>query len=162
MRPWLVLAGGAAVYAAATAWGAARWPEDAVPLHFDASGAVDRVGSRTEAVTSLTVLGAVMLVLGAGLVLLALRGPLTAFNFPNRSHWLTAERLPRLRRMLATDVAVVIGATLVFLALLPLWTTLAVESGAAPSPLLFWGPTAGFLLAVLAWGVRSARRYRAG
>ena len=162
MRAWLTLAAGAAVYAAALAWAAGRLPPDGVPMHFGAGGAADGFGSRGAALTAMVLVGAGLLALGAGLVLLIHRGPLESVNLPHREHWLTEERRPRLRRMLGVDMAVLIGGTLAYLSIIPVSTALAAAApDRAVAPAALWTPTAVYLLGVLARVVWMARyRYR--
>ncbi len=162
MRAWLTLGAGAAVYAAAVVWAAGRLPPDGVPLHFDAAGAADRLGSRGAALTAMGLVGVGMLALGAGLVLLIHRGPLRSMNLPHREYWLTEERRPRLRRMLALDMAVIMGGTLAYLSFIPVSTALAAAApDRAVPPVVLWTPTAVYFPAVLALVVWIARyRYR--
>lgn len=162
MRPWAALGASSVWYALATAWAATRLPPDGVPLQFDASGAENRVGARSEALTISVVPGVLVLGLGVGLVLLARYGPLTAMNIPHKSYWLTEEREPEVRRMLAADISLIMSATLVFLSLIPLWIVLGAEAGGdALSPLLFGAPIGAYVAGLLIWSVWFGRyRYR--
>lgn len=162
MRAWAALAAGGVLYAAAVLWSVPRLPRNGVPLHFDADGTADRFGSRAEALTAQVLIGVVMLGLGVGVVCLVRWGPLTLVNVPHKTYWTSAERRPRLRRMLALDVGVLMGATLAAMALLPVATVAALGSdpvGLPPSVL--WSVVGGYVLAVLLWCGWSGRyRYR--
>ena len=158
MRPWLYLFAGGVLYAVAVGWAAAVLPPSGVVLHFGAGGAADRFGTRADAVTLMAALGGFLLGVGALVVLLARRGSLSLFNVPNKDYWMAPERRPRLRRMLANDVARVLGGTLVFLVVVPIWTVMG--TGAAErsvTPVLFWVPLAGFGAALLVWAGSSMR-----
>jgi hypothetical protein len=143
MRAWAaLLASSSVLYALVTAWAATQLPPDGMPLHFDAGGTADRLGSRSEAMTTSAVLGVVMLGLGVGLVLLARYGPLRAMNIPHKPCWLAEYREPEVRRMRPGGMALIISAPLVFLSLIPLWTVLGAKAhGDALAPLLFGAPS---------------------
>jgi hypothetical protein len=162
MRAWAALAIGGVLHAIVTAWAVSRLPPDGVPLQFGSDGTANRVGARSEVLMISAVPGVVVLGLGIGLVLLARYGPLRALNIPHRAYWLAEGRQPEVRRMLATDMALVMGATLVFLSLIPLWIVLGAEGGGdALSPLVFWVPIGTYVAAVLIWSVWLSRyRYR--
>lgn len=100
--------------------------------------------------------------LGVALVLLARHGPLRIMNIPHRSYRTTGDRQAVVRRMLSADMAAIMSVTLVFLALLPLWTVL--ESGPtdnAVEPTSFWVPTAISVVGVVSWAACLTRcRYR--
>lgn len=162
MRPWLCLAAGASLLALSTAWAATRLPGGAVPLQFGRNGQVNRWGTRADVLAPPLLLGAVLLVLGIVLVLLAWYGPARSLNVPHRGYWLTPEREPVVRRMLAEDAALVVGVVLAFLALLPVWAVLGTEGGSdALPPVLILGPVAVLVLGVPAWGAWLVlRRYR--
>lgn len=154
------MAAGAAVFAVAVAWEAAQLPSDGVPLHVNASGAVDRVGSRMEALLFSALPGVVVLGLGIGLVLLVRHGSLRAINIPHKPYWLAEQRLPQLRRMLAVDVAVSMSSTLLFVSLIPV-LLVALAGGADLAPGVLWVPIGIYFAAVAAWAVWLARyRYR--
>lgn len=162
MRAWVLLAAGAVLYGLAAAWAVAHLPADGIPIHFTASGRPDRFGGRDQVVRLWVSLGAGMLALGVALVLLARRGPLRLMNVPHREYWTAARREPLLRRMLAVDSAAVMGATLVLLACIPVWTVLATrDPGGALPPLVLWLPVALYLGGLAAWTVwLVVRRYR--
>jgi hypothetical protein len=95
------------------------------------------------------------------LILLARRGPLGLFNFPGKPYWLAPQRRSVVRRMLATNLGLVMGATLAFLVLIPIWTVLgARDPGNAVAPVVFWVPVVCFALALFAWVLSVRRRYR--
>lgn len=163
MRPWVTLVAGAVVYALSAVWAAGQLPAGGIPLHFDASGQADRFGDADDVITLWTWLGLGMLALGAAVTLLAQRGPLRFMNIPHRAYWTAPSRVATLRSMLAADVATVLGATLVFLALIPVWTVLGARSvdGSALDPLLIWLPIALYLVGILTWTIWfTRRRYR--
>jgi hypothetical protein len=84
---------------------------------------------------------------------------LTLLNFPHKAYWLATQRLPAVRRMLADDVALIMGGTLAFLAFVPIWTVLGAEApDRTVAPVLFWVPLGCFGLALLGWAVCLARR----
>jgi hypothetical protein len=162
MRAWVVLATSGVFYALVVTWAATQLPSDGVPLQFGTSGRINRVGTRGEALTPSIVLAVVMLGLGVGLVLLARYGPLRALNIPNKSYWLAADRAPEVRRMLADDMALTIGGTLVFLALIPVWAVLGARGGDDALPdVVVVVPIGAFIVGLLAWCVWLGRyRYR--
>lgn len=164
MRPWVVLIGSAVLYAAAVAWSAPLLPPEGVPLHFAADGTADRFGSRSEALFSQVALGAVLVGLGAALVVVVRRAPLSLVNVPHKDYWTAEERSPRFRRMLAADLAALIGTTLGLAALIPVGTAAALRSDPVGLPAVaLWGSLALYLLVVGLWLVRLARhRYRPG
>jgi hypothetical protein len=163
VRAWLFLLVGGLLYAATVGWSAMTLPADGVPLHFAADGVADRVGPREEALTAMAVLGVLLLGLGVALVLLARHGPLTSFSFPRKAYWLAPQRRPAVRRMLATDVALVLGGTLAFLALLPVWTVIgAATPDNAVAPALIWVPLGCFCVGLLLWAVSFVRRFHRG
>jgi hypothetical protein len=162
MRDWAALAVSALVYALSVNWAAGQLPAAGVPLRFDAAGEIVRVGSRSDAVTIWIWLGVGMLALGVALVALARLGPLRIMNIPHRSYWMARQRQPAVRRMLSTDVAAIMSVTIVFLALLPLWTVQGSRAtGNVVAPSLFWVPTAIYLACLVSWAVwLTLRRYR--
>lgn len=162
MRDWLALAVSALVYALSVNWAAGQLPANGVPLRFSAAGEITGVGSRGDALTVWVCLGLGMLALGAALVMLARRGPLRIMNIPHRSYWMARQRQPVVRRMISTDMAAIMSVTIVFLALLPLWTVEGTRAtAAAVAPSLFWVPTTIYLAGLVSWSVwLPRRRYR--
>ncbi|WP_300009070.1 hypothetical protein [Pseudonocardia sp.] len=154
MLPWIALAVSGLVYAAAVWWSTLRLPADGVPRHFDATGAADAFGSRSDVVGGFVLIGAVMLGIGVAAVCLARWGSLRLVNVPHRAYWLQGGRTPRLRRMLATDLGLLLSATVAFLAVIPLATVFALRSEPAGiPPALLWGAVGAFAAAVIAWCV---------
>lgn len=162
MRDWAALAASALVYALSVNWAAGQLPATGVPLRFDVAGKIVRFGSRTDALTIWIWLGLGMLALGVALVVLARRGPLRIMNVPHRSYWMATQRQPAVRRMLSTDMAAVMSVTIVFLALLPLWTVQGSRAtGNVVAPSLFLVPTAIYLVGLVSWaGWLTLRRYQ--
>lgn len=162
MRAWVALAAGAVLYTLVAVLSAAALPAEGVPLHFTASGQADRLGTRGAAVTTWAWLGAGMLGLAVLVILVARHGPLRLLNVPHRSYWTAEQREPTLRRMLAADAAAVMGLTLAFLAVIPLWTVLGTRTpDGAVAPHVFWVPVALYLAGLVAWTVWLTRsRYR--
>jgi Protein of unknown function (DUF1648) len=164
MRAWAALATNSILYALATAWAAIQLPAEGVPLHFNASGTADRLGSRSQALTIAVLPGLVVLGLTIGLMLLVRYGPLKMMNIPHKSYWLAEQRQTQARRMLTADLALVMSVTLVFLAQIPVWIALGARTGgAALSPLLILGPIVAYIAGLLIWSVWLVRyRYRPG
>lgn len=82
-----------ACYAALIAWQAGNLPER-VPAHTTFGGTVDRWSSLTEHLVMATVVGALMLLLGPGLVVALRRLPRSAFNLPHPEYWKRDEHWP--------------------------------------------------------------------
>lgn len=162
MWSWVRLAAGGVVYALAVVWAAVLLPPDGVPLHLGANGLADRIGARSEWLTSAVTLGVVVLLIGAGSVTLVRWGSLRWTNVPYKQYWTAPERRDRLRRMLATDVSGLLGATLAFLAHVPLGSVLALRS-APPGvpPAVMWSVVAAYLVSLAGWcGWMVRYRYR--
>jgi hypothetical protein len=162
MRAWAVLAVGAIMYASSVVWAATRLPETGVPRHFTAHGIANRVGARGEAVHEWIWLGVMMLGLSVGVILIVRLGPLSLANLPYKSYWMTEQRQAILRGMLATDLAVVMCLTLLYLALIPQWVVSAARAvPKALPPVMVWGPFGLYLLLVVLWlGWRFLTSYR--
>lgn len=162
MRPWIGIGTGAIVYALVTFWAARRIPEDGVPTHFTEAGVADRFGSATEVVAVWAGLGLGMIVLAIAAVLLVRHGPLGIVNVPDKGYWTAPGRVRTLRRMLADDISLVMGATIIFVALVPVWMVLAARSpDGSVTPLTIWLPAALYLVGVASWTCWLVRgRYR--
>lgn len=161
MRALMAVAACTLVYALVAVWEAPRLPADGIPLHFDGSGEADRFGTRGEAVALWTWLGIGAFGFALLVILLVRHAPLGIMNVPHKTYWSAPHREPVLRRMLETDMAVFLSATILFLAMVPVWTVLAVRAGGDLPAAVFWAPLALFLVALGAWTVWvHARRYR--
>nr|WP_278249650.1 DUF1648 domain-containing protein [Nocardioides sp. IC4_145] len=133
-----------------------------VPLHFGGSGDPDRWGSRTEALLTMTAVGGLLAVVLGGTAALADRMPLAYLNVPHKEWWTaTPERESRMRAMMRTDLYALAAATMLFLAVVVVATTLAARSeDPALGPVFFVG-LACYLVVVLGWTVWSlSTRYR--
>ena len=142
---------------------AAAMPAD-VPLHFGGSGAADRWGSRTEAITTMTIVGGLLAVVLGGTAALVDRLPLASLNVPHKVWWTaTPEREQRMRAMMRTDLYALASATMLFLAVVVVAMTVAARSeDPALGPVFFVG-LASYLVFVVAWtswslGTRYRRR----
>lgn len=97
-----------------------------VPIHFDAAGDVDRWAGRGEALLTMGLVGAAIAAVFGGLAARLGRVPLALVNVPHKQWWTaTPEREAVLRARLRTDLFVLGGATLLFLAALELLTVRA-------------------------------------
>ncbi|MTB84194.1 DUF1648 domain-containing protein [Nocardioides sp. zg-578] len=135
---------------------------DEVPLHFSGSGEPDRWGTRSEALLTMGLVGALLAVVLGASAALADRMPITLLNVPHKDWWTaTPERERRMRAMMRADLRVIGAATVLFLTLLVVVTTTAARSeDPALGPVFFLG-LACFLVFVVAWTVWSTRtRYR--
>ncbi|MDN4159868.1 DUF1648 domain-containing protein [Nocardioides abyssi] len=133
-----------------------------VPLHFGGSGEPDRWGSRLEALLTMTLVGGLLAVILGGTAALVDRMPVTYLNVPRKDWWTaTPEREARMRRMMRTDLYVLAAATMLFLAVVVLATTLAARAeDPALGPLFFTG-LGCYLAFVVGWTVWSlSTRYR--
>ncbi|MFR9804453.1 hypothetical protein ACL02T_19520 [Pseudonocardia sp. RS010] len=152
LRPWIVVGAGGVVYALVTFWAAGRLPDGAVPTHLAADGDADRFGTAGQVIGVWIALGVGMAALAVVTILVAQHGPLGAMNIPNRGYWTVPQRVQTVRRMLADDVAVVTGVTLAFLALVPLWMTLAANSlDGSLAPVAIWLPLVLYFVGLIAW-----------
>lgn len=123
-RAGVAVAASAAIYAVAVLWAAAQLPETGVAMHVNARGVVNAEGSRTDAVTLFTVLGTFLLVLAVASIILVRRVPARLINVPYKAYWSEPSRLPRLRQMLAVDMAVIFSLPLLAFSYLPVDITL--------------------------------------
>lgn len=133
-----------------------------VPLHFGASGEVDRWGSRSEAVLLFTVLGVAMAVLLGWLASRTPTLPESRLNVPHKRWWTALPaREERMRAMLATDLYVVGAATVLLLLGLLIAT---VSAARADDPRLgapFVVLAVAYVVALAGWlGYLFLRRYR--
>jgi hypothetical protein len=115
------------------AWAATTLPREDVPLHFGIDGRADRFGSRAEVLWTFGLLGAGVLALFAGTVVVARRGSLTLMNVPHKDYWMAAERSPQFRRMLVADLAGLGGVTMLLLAALVPALDAPAPAGAHPA-----------------------------
>ncbi|SFM97260.1 hypothetical protein SAMN05216207_1005225 [Pseudonocardia ammonioxydans] len=162
MRSWFPLFAGALCYAAALLWAAGELPPDGVPLHFDAGGTPTSFGTRSRFLGLGALFGVIMAVVGTGTCLLAARGPLGVLNIPHKEYWTRPEHVPRLRRMLAHDMAWTFGVVLAFLSVVPLATVHAVQQQPVRLPVgPVWLTVGVLVVGLVAWCVWLARyRYR--
>jgi hypothetical protein len=123
-RAWTFLLVGAAVYAAAVGWAAARLPADGVALHVNVRGAVDRYGSRADALILFAVVGLFLVGTCVLSVVAVRRLPARWINMPYREYWSEPDRLPRFRRMMGFDAVVLFGVLLLLLSYVPVDLTL--------------------------------------
>ncbi|WP_323794054.1 DUF1648 domain-containing protein [Nocardioides sp.] len=136
---------------------------DRVPLHFDGSGAVDRVGSRTEALVVFGLVGALLGAVLGGAAAWSPRMPLTFINLPAASkEWWTAtpEREGAMRRRMERDLWAIAAATVLLLCgvcLLTVRAARSVDPGLGP---WFWVVLGLYLLYVLGWTLRVVRGHR--
>ena len=152
MRPWITLAAGTLLYFASVLWTTAQLPVDGVPLHFAANGVADRLGTRDETIWSNSASGALMTLLGAGVVCYALRGPLNFAKMPHEEYWSTPERRSRFLRMFAGDLGLLMSVLLVLMSPVPLASAWALGSDPpAVSPYVLWAPVVALHLAGIAW-----------
>ncbi|MDP3891337.1 DUF1648 domain-containing protein [Nocardioides sp.] len=149
------------LYAVTWAWGALVLPSR-VPVHFDASGAADRVVGRGEALVAFGVLGAAVFALMLVMTRSTARMSFAWFNIPHKDWWTaTEERRARARAMSGEDIAVLGGATMLLLVVV-----LAVTIGAAEREESRLGPVFLLALAVYLLGLAGflahmhLRRYR--
>jgi len=146
-------------YAASVGLAAALLPAR-VPLHFGASGAVDRYGSRTEALVHFGLLGVGLLAVWAGCHQLVRRVGLQLVNVPHADYWKAPEREPELRTRLQVDLDRLFAATFLLCAVIAAATLVAARGdGRLP-----WWFGVGFA-AYLLWTARevwhlTTRRYR--
>lgn len=101
----------AAGYAVLVVYQAFTLP-DRVPGHVGPGGAVTWWGDRAGHVAIASVLGLSLFLLMWFLPRLIDRMPKDLVNMPHKEYWLRPENLPRARRMLADDLAVIGAATL--------------------------------------------------
>jgi uncharacterized membrane protein len=132
-----------------------------VPLHFDGSGDADRWGSRTEALVTMSLVGAFLVVLLGGSAAFVDRLPVTLLNVPHKQWWTaTPDREARLRRMMATDLYAIGAATVLLVALAVLATLRAARTDATLGGLFLAGLVV-YLLVVVGWTVWACTsRYR--
>lgn len=136
---------------------------DRVPLHFDASGEPDRVGSRLEALVAFAGLGAVLAGVLGGIAAAAPRIPLGHVNLPAASkRWWSAtpERERRMRRRLARDLWQLGAATMLLLAGLCGLTIRAARSSDPALGPWSWILVGVYLVVVVAWSIRTVRANR--
>lgn len=140
---------------------AASLPDD-VPLHFGGGGEPDRWGSRLEAVITMTFVGGLLAVILGGTAALVDRMPTTYLNVPHKDWWTaTPEREQRMRAMMRTDLYVLAAATMLFLAVVVVATTLAARAEEPTLGPLFLVALTVYLVLVVAWTVWAiATRYR--
>ena len=152
------MAAGTLVYLASVLWTTTQLPVDGVPLHFDASGTVDRFGTRDDAISAYSVLGGLVTLIAIGSLCLARWGPLTLVNTPHKEYWTTQERRSRFRRMMTDDLGLVMGILLAYLSTIPFATAWALRSDPpALPPHLLWIPLAALVIATIVWCVWLSR-----
>lgn len=137
---------------------------DRVPLHFGGSGAVDRWGSRDEAVLTTVLIGGSLVLLFWALARWLPRAPASLINLPeaDKRWWFaTEERTAELRRRLADDLYL-IGAVTVLLIVAVEVMTLVISHDAHPrTPWWFWMIVGSYLAGILGWVAWAiGRRYR--
>lgn len=152
---------GCLAYAVVWAWALAVLPSR-VPLHFGAAGDADRWGTRTEALVTFGVLGAVVAGVFAGSVAMVRRGRVELVNVPHRDWWsATAERRSRMRELAEQDLALTGAATMVLLVLAVTGTVTAARQPEPSLPGWFFVALAGYFVVVVGWAVHAHRsRYR--
>jgi hypothetical protein len=161
MRAWIPLAIAGLLYVAVLGWAAVALPPDGVPLHFGVGGRADRFGSRAAAMWMFGLVGAGMFALFSGLLVAVGRSSLRHMNVPHKAYWMTPERRPQLRRMLAADLAVLGSATIVLLAALIGFVVDAAVAGEALLSPAFLVVLGCYFAVVLGWcGWLARRRYR--
>lgn len=135
-----------------------------VPMHFSGSGAVDRWGSRSEALWTFGLVGGGLLALFLVLALVAPRLPMQFVNLPAASkEWWTAtpEREAELRRRLGTDLGLVGAATVLLISATTIDTAWAARREDPALGWLFFVSLAVYLVLVIGWCVYTVTsRYR--
>jgi len=159
MRALLIVAASGLVYVLALVWSLSRIPATHVPIHFGLSGQANNFVSRHEFITMCIVLGAIIIALAVGTCSLVEWIPPRRINVPNRQWWTNADQLPILRKMLARDLAVMFGLTLVAMSALPVGVALAVRTQPARLPAVVVGAFALCLAGAVAWPLWRARHH---
>jgi len=133
-----------------------------VPMHFDASGDVDRWAGRTEAVVTFGLVGLFVVAALGGTAAAAGRIPLSLVNVPHKSWW-TAEpaRERRMREMLRVDMYRLGTATLIFFGVLVVLTVRAARLATPHLDAWLWVAVGLYLAVVVGLLVHDSRvRYR--
>ncbi len=138
---------------------------DRVPMHFGASGEVDRWGSRTESVVWMGLMTVFMALLFWGLAILVPRAPETLLNIPQKDKqwWLSSsERREELNRRVVPDIYGMGAATMVLLTGLYLMIMVQAQREQPALGGWFWVMVAVYLVGLLGYtGYMIAVRYRA-
>ncbi|MFC5993295.1 DUF1648 domain-containing protein [Pseudonocardia hispaniensis] len=159
-RAWLMLALSGLVYAATLVWAAAALPPGEIPVHFGADGRADRLGSRGELLGVFGGVGALVLALFGGTLAAGAHGRTEWLNIPHKDYWSAPENRARLRRLLAGDIAVLGGATMLLLTALVVITVRAIGTQPARLPPALWVVLGVYLALVVGATLLGRRRYR--